>query len=171
MTSKKELNFKNKVEIDTAGNLDLMDLSKANWAVLADGITTITPSASETSDNTPYWDGEGFSTTDVTGKHITFAIAGHRVLGDAAQDYVAKHFLSVGDELITIARWTDPEGNTVVSLATLTAIVPFGGAANAKQTFSFTLALNGKPQYTPASGSVKGVTPSTAAVNTQKTNK
>ena len=72
-------------------------------------------------------------------------------MGDPAQDYVASHFLDIGDKLRTLARWTDPVGNVVESVATLTSIVPFGGAANVKQTFSFTLALNGKPDYTPAS--------------------
>ncbi|MCW2281420.1 phage tail tube protein [Lactococcus lactis] len=144
------LNFKNKLEIDVAGNTSMDDIANADWAVLAAGISTITPASSETSDNTPYYDGEGFSDTEVTGKHITFALSGHRLMGDKAQDYVAARFLDIGDKLRTLCRWTDAEGNTVTSVATLTAIVPFGGAANVKQTFSFTLALNGKPKYEAA---------------------
>ncbi|MET1108790.1 phage tail tube protein [Enterococcus faecium] len=144
------LNFKNKLEIDVLGNTSLDDIDKADWATLAAGISTITPAASETSDNTPYYDGGGFSDTDVTGKHITFALSGHRLVGDKAQDYIASKFLAIGDALRTLCRWTDAEGNIVTSVATLTAIVPFGGAANVKQTFSFTLALNGKPQYEAA---------------------
>lgn len=141
------LNHKNKLEIDVAGNTSLEDVEKANWKPLKAGISTITPASSETSDNTPYYDGEGFSDTDVTGKHITFACSGHRLVGDEAQDYIASKFLAIGDELRTLCRWTDAQGNTVTAVATLTSIVPFGGAANVKQTFSFTLALNGKPKY------------------------
>lgn len=159
------LNFKNKLEIDVLGNTSLDDKEKADWAVLAKGINTITPASSETSDNTPYYDGEGFSDTDVTGKHITFALSGHRLMGDKAQDYVASKFLDIGDKLRTLCRWTDAQGNTVTSVATLTAIVPFGGAANVKQTFSFTLALNGKPEYTPAGG---GTAPTNKVVKTDK---
>ncbi|WP_051662230.1 capsid protein [Pediococcus pentosaceus CGMCC 7049] len=155
-----DLNFKNLLEIDINGGTDLdSDKEKANWAKLLRGINTITPSAADTTDATPYWDGEGFTDTEVTGKNITFALSGHRVMGDPAQDYVASHFLDIGDKLRTLARWTDPAGNVVESVATLTSIVPFGGAANVKQTFSFTLALNGKPVYTPASTQSTGVTP------------
>lgn len=139
------LNFKNKVEIDVLGHTSLDEIEQANFAVLAAGISTITPAAADTTDATAYYDGEGFTDSSVTGKNITFALSGHRVFGDPAQDYVAKHFLSIGDELRTLARWTDAKGNKVQSVVTMTAIVPFGGAANAKQTFSFTLAFNGKP--------------------------
>ncbi|WP_235020894.1 phage tail tube protein [Pediococcus pentosaceus] len=153
-----DLNFKNLLEIDINGGTDLTsDKEKANWAKLLRGISTITPSAADKTDATPYWDGEGFSDTEVTGKNITFALSGHRVMGDPAQDYVASHFLDIGDKLRTLARWTDPAGNVVESVATITSIVPFGGTADAKQTFSFTLALNGKPAYTPADS--KKVTP------------
>lgn len=140
------LNFKNKLEIDTAGNTNIADVASASFAVLGAGITTITPAAADTTDASAYYDGEGFTDSTVTGKNITFAVAGHRVFGDAAQDYVAAKFLSIGDELRTLAQWTDAKGNKVQAVVTLTAIVPFGGAANAKQTFSFTMAFNGKPK-------------------------
>lgn len=155
-----DLNFKNSLEIDINGGTDLEnDKANANWAKLSRGISNITPSAADKTDATPYWDGEGFSDTEVTGKNITFALSGHRVMGDPAQDYVASHFLDIGDKLRTLARWTDPAGNVVESVATMTSIVPFGGAADVKQTFSFTLALDGKPDYTPASPQSTGVTP------------
>lgn len=144
------LNFKNKLEIDISGNSDLEEVEDDNMKVLAAGINSITPVAADTTDETAYWDGEGFTESEVTGKNVTFALAGHRVIGDPAQDYVAENFLSIGDKLRTVARWTDPAGNVVEAVATLTSIVPFGGNANEKQTFSFTLALNGKPKYTPA---------------------
>lgn len=144
------LNLKNKLEIDVSGNSDLEEVEDDNMEVLAAGINSITPAAADTTDETAYWDGEGFTESEVTGKNVTFALAGHRVIGDPAQDYVAENFLSIGDKLRTVARWTDPAGNVVEAVATLTSIVPFGGNANEKQTFSFTLALNGKPKYTPA---------------------
>lgn len=159
-----ELNFKNTLEIDINGGTDLdSDKANASWAKLSRGISTITPSAADKTDATPYWDGEGFSDTEVTGKNITFALSGHRVMGDPAQDYVASHFLDIGDKLRTLARWTDPAGNVVESVATMTSIVPFGGASDVKQTFSFTLALDGKPVYTPASPQSGGATSSAAS--------
>lgn len=165
-----DLNFKNSLEIDINGGTDLdNDKANANWAKLSRGISTITPSAADKTDATPYWDGEGFSDTEVTGKNITFALSGHRVMGDPAQDYVASHFLDIGDKLRTLARWTDPAGNVVESVATMTSIVPFGGAADVKQTFSFTLALDGKPDYTPASTQSGGTAPTPSATSTGTT--
>ncbi|MCB5223063.1 phage tail tube protein [Lactiplantibacillus pentosus] len=151
--SKFTMNVKNKFEIDVAGNQDPAgDLTKANWARLAAGISGVTPAANETDDNTAYFDGDGFTDTDVTGKRITIAFTGHRVVGDVAQDFVASKFLSIGQNLKTLGRWTDTNGNVVVSSVTLTAIVPMGGNANAKQTFSFTMSFNGKPIMTDNTG-------------------
>lgn len=144
------LNFKNKLEIDTSGSTDLDQIASAKFAPLAAGITTITPAAADTTDASHYYDGEGFADSTVTGKNITFQVVGHRVFGDPAQDYVASKFLSIGDELRTLAQWTDAKGNKVQAVVTLTAIVPFGGAANAKQTFSFTMTFNGKPKSVAA---------------------
>lgn len=107
------LNFKNKLEIDVTGNSDLENAEDENMEVLAAGINSITPAAADTTDATAYWDGEGFTDSEVTGKNVTFALAGHRVIGDPAQDYVAENFLSIGDKLRTVARWTDPAGNVV----------------------------------------------------------
>lgn len=162
------LNYKNKLEIDTTGSNSLDDIDSASWAPIAAGIQTITPSAAETADTTPYWTGEGFSDHDVTGKAVQFAITGHRVNGDAAQDYVADKFIEVGDSLRTLARWTDPSGKQLVFSATLVSVVPFGGAANVKQTFSFTLAANGKPQKVDNGTTTTTVVPGNTTTTTTK---
>ncbi|WP_137624975.1 phage tail tube protein [Lactiplantibacillus pingfangensis] len=150
--SKFAMNYKNKFEIDTAGTQDPKDTTKATWALLAAGISGVTPAANETDDNTAYYDGDGFTDADVTGKRITLAFTGHRVLGDAAQDFVASKFLAIGGSLKTLGRWTNPDGSTIVASVTMTSIVPMGGNANAKQTFSFTMSFNGKPLMTDKSG-------------------
>jgi len=142
--SKFKMNYKNIFEIDTTGSQDPKNVEGAKFAPLAAGISGVTPAANETDDNTAYYDGAGFTDTDVTGKRITLAFSGHRVIGDAAQDYVASKFLAIGQNLKTLARWTDPDGNVIVANVTITAVVPMGGNANAKQTFSFTLSFNGK---------------------------
>lgn len=143
-------NWENRLEIDTNSNKTLDDISKANWKPLAAGITGMTPSAQETSTTAAYFDGEGFSEHNVTGKSLQFQITGQRLEGDEAQDYVAGKFTAIGDELRTLARWTNTQGQTVVFVATLQAIVPFGGNANVNQTFSFTLAANGRPRVVSA---------------------
>lgn len=147
-----ELNWQNKFEIDTAGDQDPANIDNATWARLAGGISQVTPSSNETTTTDEYYDGEGFGTSDVTGKRLQLAFTGNRKIGDTAQDYVAAHELSIGDDLKTLMRWTKPDGQTVTGLITMTAIVSSGGNAGAKQTFSFTAVFNGKPVLTKADG-------------------
>lgn len=144
------LNFKNKFEIDTKGGKDPSDVAGATFVPLAAGINNFTPTLNETTANDVYYDGEGYGSTDVTGKRLQLAYTGHRLEGDPAQDYIASHLLDLGDKLKTLARWTQADGSTVVGLVTISNIVTSGGSPGAKQTMSFTLAFNGKPVYTPA---------------------
>ncbi|MCP9357373.1 capsid protein [Liquorilactobacillus satsumensis] len=151
-----DLNYKNKYEIDTKGSMDPTSITGASFAPLAAGISQVTPSSNEKADTTEYYDGEGFGGSDVTGKRFQLAFTGNRKTGDAAQDYVASHELSVGDDLKTLLRWTDPQGNVVIGQVTMTAIVAAGGNAGAKQKFSFTAVFNGKPQFTAATSGTTG---------------
>lgn len=144
------LNFKNKFEIDTKGGKDPSSITNATFVPLAAGINNFTPSLNETTANDVYYDGEGYGSTDVTGKRLQLAYTGHRLEGDAAQDYIVSHVLDIGDDLKTLARWTQPDGSTIVGQVTISNIVTSGGAPGTKQTLSFTLAFNGKPVYTPA---------------------
>lgn len=144
------MNFKNKFYVDTNGGQELTDATAATWAAVSAGISSATPAASETTDTTAYFDGNGQSETDVTGKATTIAFSGHRKHGDEAQDYIASKFFASGDELRTLGKWVDAGGNEYVFVTTLTAIVPMGGNANAKETFSFTMTINGEPQITLA---------------------
>lgn len=144
-----KLNYQNKFEIDTKGSLDPTSTTSATFVTLAAGIQTITPAAGDTTDNTPYYDGNGYTTTEVTGKNVSIAFSGNRIDGDAAQDFVAGLEFAVGDSLKTLLRWTRPDGTVIIAQVTLNAIISSGGAANAKQTFSFTASFNGAPVVTP----------------------
>ncbi|WP_238595679.1 phage tail tube protein [Loigolactobacillus backii] len=146
---KRPENWVNKFELDLNGGMDpVTDSEAAKWAEVSQGIMSVTPASNETDDTQSFWPDKGFSETDATGKRATFAFTGQRVVGDPAQDYIAARFLAIGDALRTLARWTDQNGNALTCNVTLTAIVPFGGNANARQTFSFTLSYNGKPELT-----------------------
>ncbi|MQS44243.1 phage tail tube protein [Companilactobacillus mishanensis] len=139
-------NWVNKFELDLNGGQDpVADVTKAEWAPISQGLQTATPAGNETADTQAFWNDKGFSETDVTGKRVTFALTFQRVVGDEAQDFIASKFLEMGDALRTLFRWTDQSGKTILANATMTAIVPFGGNANARQTMSCTLSLNGKP--------------------------
>lgn len=144
-------NYVNKIFIDTnpqpnsTGDIDLTNVDEGKWAWLAGGINTVTPSANETSSTDYYYDGGGFGDTDVTGKQVQLAVSGNRKVGDPAQDFVGGKFWQFGNAIRTRIIWIE-NGLPVIAQATLTNIVPTGGAANAKQTFSFTLSFNGRPR-------------------------
>lgn len=142
-------NWINKLEIDINSGQDPKaeseDVKNANWALLAEGITQITPASNETSETNNYYADKGFGSTDITSKRASFAISGVRVLNDPAQDYVAARFFSAGDSVKTLARWTGQYGDVMTANVTLSAIIPFNGNSNAKQTFSFTMSVNGAP--------------------------
>lgn len=145
------LNHVNKIEIATDGETDVSKSDSAKWARLAAGINNLTPAENDTTANDEYYDGEGFGTSDVTSKRYQFTIAGHRIYGDAAQDFVASKMLAIGDDLKTLLRVTFADGSQVYGVVTLTNIVPTGGQPGAKQTFSFVAVFNGKPKFVPAS--------------------
>lgn len=149
------LNYKNKFEIAVDGSTDLAKISEAEFAVLAAGINNATPADNETVTNDSYYDGEGFGGADVTAKRLQLTLAGHRLEGNKAQDYIATKQLEVGDGLKTLFRWTQPNGDTITGLVTLTNIVTSGGAPGAKQTFSVVVVFNGKPTFTAASETSK----------------
>ncbi|MGK4058282.1 Ig-like domain-containing protein [Loigolactobacillus coryniformis] len=144
------LNHKNKFEIDISGQTSLDNVDKANWMRLAAGVNNSTPAANDTTTNDEYYDGEGFGTSDVTSKRLQITLAGHRLEGDPAQDYIASKQLAIGDDLKTLFRWTQPSGDTITGVVTLTSIVSSGGAPGAKQTFSVVIVFNGKPIFAPS---------------------
>lgn len=142
-------NYQNQFEIDTTGQLDPTTTTGATFVAVSAGIQTITPNAGDTTDNTPYYDGGGFATTEVTGKNVSIAFSGHRVEGDPAQTFIVGKEFAVGDSLKTLLRWTRTDGTIIVAQVTINNIVVSGGGANAKQTFSFTANFNGAPVLTP----------------------
>lgn len=142
------LNVANRLYIDTTdNNEDLTDITTGKWAWLARGISEITPSWQEKTQKTAYYDGDGHDDTEVTGKSLQLAVKGVRYLGDAAQDYIDSKQYAIGSAAKTRVLWIN-NGMPVVSKCTLTAITPTGGAADAQQNFSVTIAFDGAPKTT-----------------------
>lgn len=142
------LNVANRLYIDTTDNdEDLTDITTGKWAWLARGISEITPSWQEKTQKTAYYDGDGHDDTEVTGKSLQLAVKGVRYLGDAAQDYIDSKQYAIGSAAKTRVLWIN-NGMPVVSKCTLTAITPTGGAADAQQNFSVTIAFDGAPKTT-----------------------
>lgn len=142
---KRPENWVNKFEIDKKMGQDPANIEGAEWLDIAQGITSITPASNDTTSANSFWNDKGFQETDVTGKKISIAVKGYRVVGDPAQDFIASLFLKMGDDCRTLVRWTDQSGHVIIANCTITKVVTMGGNANAYQTFSFEIDLNGKP--------------------------
>jgi hypothetical protein len=134
-------------EIDTAQSADE---TAATYERLAAGLNSFDPQWNEEIDQTPYLDGDGFGSSDVTAAQLVIAFEGHRKYGDAAQDFIASLQSELGEGRKTNFRWTDPAGDIFEGPVTVANIVGASGAANEKSTFSFEIHFNGKPTYTAA---------------------
>lgn len=133
-------------------NLFMIDITPSaathTWARVGAGINSFDQASNETVSDDAYYDGEGMSSSDVTGGQIVHTFAGHRKYGDPAQDYIASLENVYGESRKTTYRRIAPDGTVLEGNATIANIVTGGGDPNAKGTFSFELRLNGRPTLT-----------------------
>lgn len=124
------------------------------YAPLCAGIESITPSVNEQKQQAFYMCGNGGANNEVTGVAPEYDVRGHRVIGDAAQDYVAGLRYKLGQDRKSSLKVEiyDHETlvETIVADCTITDIVDFGGNATDLVPFSCTLLVNGIPTVTPA---------------------
>ena len=125
-----------------------------SYSALCAGIKSITPSVNEQNQQAFYMCGLGGANNEVTGIAPEYAVSGHRVIGDAAQDYIAGLRYKLGQDRKSSLKVEiyDHETlvETIVADCTITDIVDFGGAATDLVPFSCTLRVNGIPTVTPA---------------------
>ena len=123
-----------------------------NYAPLCAGIESITPSVNEQNQQAFYMCGLGGANNEVTGIAPEYAVSGHRVIGDAAQDYIAGLRYKLGQDRKSSLKVEiyDHETlvETIVADCTITDIVDFGGNATDLVPFSCTLRVNGIPTVT-----------------------
>ena len=131
-------------------------LSGTTWsyAALCAGIESITPSINEQNTQAFYMCGNGGACNTVTGIAPEYDVSGHRVIGDAAQDYVAGLRYALGQDRnsslkVEIYDHTTLK-ETIVADCTITDIVDFGGNAIDVVPFSCKLRVNGIPTVTTA---------------------
>ena len=129
--------------------IDTTPEAAPTWARMASGINDVTPSGNEVIAQDNYYDGEGVSDSEVTGGQPIVNFAGHRKVGDPAQDYIASKYVSYGNARRTHYLQIMPDGTRMEANATLANIVPHGGDPNAKGNFSYEVHMNGRPSYTP----------------------
>ena len=140
-------NYANALEINiTPGE------AEPTWAILSRGITSITPSPNESTEDKDYYDGYGVPTTKVQSTQIQYEVEGDRCYGDPAQDYIASVALETGEGRETQFRHTAANGDVIQGDCTLLELVPNSGQgeASALGAFSCTISTAGSPAFTPA---------------------
>ena len=124
------------------------------YSPLCAGIESISPSVNEQNQQAFYMCGLGGANNEVTGIAPEYAVSGHRVIGDAAQDYIAGLRYKLGQDRKSSLKVEIYDHETLVETitadCTITDIVDFGGNATDLVPFSCTLRVNGIPTVTPA---------------------
>lgn len=126
--------------------------SDETWATIGDGITNVSEALNEVKQQMYYLINQGFGQTEVTGMHPAITCTGHRLHGDAAQDYIFGLKYSLGSARKTTINVIvfDPEDDTDVFSnynvdVTITDIQELSGATENGSDISFTLEFNGSP--------------------------
>jgi hypothetical protein len=127
--------------------LDVNPLGVANYALLAVGISNVSPANNEALSQDNYLSGAGFGETDVIGAQVVLAFTGHRNYGDQAQDFIFSKSLEIGTSRRTNFKWTEPNGGVFTGSCTIANISGPSGDAGAKGEISFEIHFNGKPTY------------------------
>lgn len=140
-------NYANALEINITPDAD-----EPTWAILSRGITSITPSGNESTEDKDYYDGYGVPTTDVTSTQIQYAVEGDRCYGDPAQDFIVSRALETGEGRKTQFRHTAANGDVIQGNCTLLNLTPNSGQGEASGlgAFSCTIATDGRPDFTEA---------------------
>jgi len=80
--------------------------------------------------------GDGKADNTKVAQNITFSFSGKRKVGNEGQDYVVGLALDIDNSKTTV-RWTRPNGDVYELKATISNIVPFGGATADTDAFGF----------------------------------
>lgn len=136
------LNYNYKVEIDITPSSD------PTWAEMYAGWKNLKESLNEVLHQATYFGDGGWGSTDVTGGQMTTTLAGVRMTGDAAQDYIFSNAVRYnwGSARKTNLRITAPDGAMVLWPITLAKIENSSGDANGAGDISVDLHGNGAPE-------------------------
>ena len=123
-----------------------------SYSALCAGIESIEPSVNEQNQQAFYMCGNGGANNEVTGIAPEYAVSGHRVWGDPAQDYIAGLKYKLGQDRkssfkVELYDHTTLK-ETITTDCTITDIVDFGGNATDLVPFSCTIRVNGIPTVT-----------------------
>lgn len=97
---------------------------------------------------------EGWVRRLLTAKGVTISITAKRNLGDDGNDFVAGLAWKNGRDAEADFQWTFPNGDTVLFSDAVINVTNVGSAESTNVApLEFEVQSNGKPTYTPASGS------------------
>ncbi len=119
------------------------------YSKLCKGIEGMTFNENEQNQQAFFLCGEGFAHNEVTGAAPELVITGRRVVGDAAQDYIAGKQFLLGEERNSSVKII-AEGKQIICDCSIGAITSFGGQTLDVNAFGCTLRFNGKPTVTDA---------------------
>ena len=137
-------NWANTIEIGTSE-------SGGTWsyAKLCKGIESMEFNENEQNQQYFFLCGEGFAHNETTGSAPELVISGRRIVGDAAQDYIAGKQFLLGTDRNSSVKIT-AEGKVITCDCTIGAITSFGGSTLDVNAFGCTIRLNGKPTVSTA---------------------
>lgn len=125
------------------------DAGTWTYAKLCKGIESMEFNANEQDQSFQFLCGEGFAHHETTGAAPQISCNGRRIVGDAAQDYIAGKQFSLGADRNTSVKII-AEGKQIVCDATIGEVTTFGGQSLDINAFSCTIYFNGKPVVTDA---------------------
>lgn len=119
------------------------------YASLCKGIEGMTFNSGEQNQQYFFLCGEGFAHNETTGGAPQIEVSGRRIVGDAAQDYIASKQFALGTDRNTSVKII-AEGKQIICDATIGNVTSFGGQTLDVNAFGCTLLFNGKPTVTDA---------------------
>lgn len=137
-------NWVNKIEIGTGKTGETW-----TYATLCKGIESMEFTENEQNQQFFFLCGEGFAHNETTGAAPELTITGRRIVGDAAQDYIAGLQYKLGTERNSHVKIT-AEGKVIECDCTVGNITSFGGSTLDVNAFGCTIRFNGKPTVTNA---------------------
>ena len=137
-------NWANQIEIGTseAGGV-------WSYVKLCKGIESMEFNENEQNQQYFFLCGEGFAHNETTGAAPELVVSGRRIVGDAAQDYIAGLQFQLGTDRNSSVKIT-AEGKVITCDCTIGAITSFGGSTLDVNAFGCTIRFNGKPTVTAA---------------------
>lgn len=121
-----------------------------SWVTVGDGVTSVSPSTNEGTQDFYFMNGGGSRTTFKQGMQRQFAISGIRALGDDFQDTVFAYDFKFGQDRTVSYRWYNSKTNAGETGEAEIIINSDGnGDANAKQSIDISIMGSGTPtEYT-----------------------